>query len=281
MTESTHSTRFITANGLRFRVIDEGTGPAALLLHGFPDTADVWRKQIPALVAAGFRVIAPDLRGRGETEMPPHVEDYALSNIVRDVAAILDVLEVSRAHVVGHDWGAAVAWLVASLLPERTDHLVAISVGHPAAGGKPTLEALQKGWYRLVFLFEDVAERLIQQDEWYLLRELLQGTADLDRYIPDLSRPGRLRAGLNWYRANLPVERLLGPARPLPPIKAPTLGIFSTGDLYLTEDRMLASASQVVAPWRYERVEGASHWVPLDRPEWLNRLLVEFLASNG
>jgi pimeloyl-ACP methyl ester carboxylesterase len=280
VTERNSPHRFVEANGLRFRVIDEGAGPAVLLLHGFPDTADLWREQIPALVSAGYRVIAPDLRGRGETEMPPRVEDYALSNVVRDVAGILDVLNVSRANVVGHDWGAGVAWLVAALLPERTDRLVAISVGYPAASGKPTFEALQKSWYRLLFLFEGTAERLLQQDGWYLLRELLQGAGDFDRYVADLSRPGRLTAGLNWYRANLPVERFLGPPPPLPAIQAPTLGIFSTGDNYLTEDRMIASASHVVGSWRYERVEGASHWVPRERPEWLNRLLIEHFSSN-
>lgn len=276
MTDRGFRHHFVEANGLRFRIVDEGSGPPVLLLHGFPDTSDLWRGQIPSLLAAGFRVIAPDLRGRGETEIPRSVEDFALVNVVRDIAGILDALGVSRAHVVGHDWGAAVAWLVGALLPERTDHLVAISVGYPA-GRKPTLEALQKGWYRLLFLFEGTAERLLRDDNWYLLRELLQGAGDPDRYVEDLARPGRLTAALNWYRANLPADRLLGPGRPLPPIQAPTLGIFSTGDLYLTESSMRDSANYVVSPWRYERIEGASHWIPLERPKELNRLLLEFL----
>jgi pimeloyl-ACP methyl ester carboxylesterase len=165
----------LLVNGLRFHVVDEGEGFPLLLRHGFPDTSALWRSQVAALVGAGYRAIAPDLHGRGETDKPAHVEGYALSTIVHDVAALLDALGVARAHVVGHDWGAAVAWLLGALLPQRVDHLVAISVGHPGTGGRPTLEELQKGWYRLLFLFEGVAEELVQQNDWYLLRELVHG----------------------------------------------------------------------------------------------------------
>jgi pimeloyl-ACP methyl ester carboxylesterase len=271
--------REVAANGLRFFLIDQGAGTPILLLHGFPDTASLWRHQIPALVGAGHRVLAPDMRGRGRSEMPPRVEDYALPNMVQDVAALLDTAGVERAHVVGHDWGAVVAWLVGSLLPDRVDHLVAISVGHPATFGRPTLEQLQKGWYRILIQFEGIAEELFQRDDWYLLRELLQGGGDADAYLTELARPGALTAGLNWYRANLPVERLLAPRPTLPPVTAPTLGIFGSDDLYLTEDRMLASAEHVGGPWRYERFDGAGHWIPLEQPGRLNRLLLDFLGA--
>jgi pimeloyl-ACP methyl ester carboxylesterase len=268
--------KWLPLNGLRYHVLDAGQGTPVLLLHGFPDTSALWRHQIDALVSAGFRAIAPDLRGRGKTERPPNVADYALPLIVRDVVALLDALEIPRAHVVGHDWGAAAAWLVAALFPNRVDHLVAISVGYPGAAGRPRLEDLQKGWYRLLLQFEGVAEELMQQDDWYLLRELLQGGGDVGQYIANLSEPGALTAGFNWYRANLPTERLLS-TRELPPIQAPTLGIWSTGDLYLTERAMIASASKVTGTWQYVRVEGASHWIPLDEPDLLNRVLLEFL----
>src|SRR5689334_24343262 len=95
------------ANGLQFHVRDEGSGTPVILLHGFPDTGDLWRNQVPELVKHGFRAIVPDLRGRGRTSKPPNVSDYRLSSIVRDVTDILDALGVQRAHVVGHDWGAA------------------------------------------------------------------------------------------------------------------------------------------------------------------------------
>jgi pimeloyl-ACP methyl ester carboxylesterase len=269
----------IEANGLQFHVRDQGSGTPVIFLHGFPDTGDLWRNQVPELVKQGFRAIVPDMRGRGRTSKPPNVSDYRLSSIVRDVTGILDVLGVQRAHVVGHDWGAAVAWLVAALAPERTDRLVVISVGAPGTGVKPTLDELQKGWYRLLFLFEGMAEELIQRDDWYLFRLFLAGAKDSDAYVTTLSEPGALTPGLNWYRANLPAQAILGRTSgpQLPKIKADTLGIWSTGDLYLTEEAMARSAPRVDGRWRYERVEG-SHWVPLDQPDRLNHLLLEFLA---
>ena len=272
-------TGLIEANGLQFYVRDEGSGTPVILLHGFPDTGDVWRKQVPALVQHGFRAIVPDMRGRGRSGKPEAVSDYRLSSIVRDVAGILDALRIERAHVVGHDWGAGVAWLVAALVPERVDRLVVISVGAPGAASRPTLEAFQKGWYRLLFLFEGVAEEVIQRDDWYLFRMFLVGAQDTDAYVKTLSEPGALTSALNWYRANLPVQALFGRSGgpQLPMVKADTLGIWSTGDLYLTEEAMTRSEQRVQGRWRYERFEG-SHWVPLDEPDRLNRLLLEFLA---
>jgi len=269
----------IEANGLRFHLVDEGQGDPVVLLHGFPDTSRLWRGQIPELVRAGHRVIAPDLRGRGLSQRPLARDDYALAKVVEDVIAILGVLGIERASVVGHDFGAAVAWLLASFHPERVERLVALSVGFPGAGGRPRRDALERGWYRLLFLFEE-AEELLKGDDWYLARELLQGYRDLDRCLEEFSVPEALAAGLSWYRANLPVSRLLHPAPALPPVRAPTLGIWSTGDRHLTEDGMLASAGHVSGPWRYERIEGASHWIPLDAAERLNALLLEFLGLD-
>lgn len=270
----------VEVNGLRFFVADEGKGTPVVLLHGFPDTARLWRSQIAALNAAGYRTIAPDLRGRGRSDRPARVSEYALPAIVSDVTGMMDALGIERAHVVGHDWGAAVAWFVASMAPQRVDHLVVVSVGFPG-GTRPDLEALQKAWYRLLVLFEGTAEELLRRDDWYLMRELLQGQGDVEQYIADLSEPGALTAGLNWYRANLPVERLLGPAPQLPPVHAPTLGIFGTGDPYLTEAQMVRSKERVDGPWRYERFEGMGHWVPLEAPERLNALLLEFLPGGA
>ena len=242
----------VEANGLHFHVEVEGEGVPVVLLHGFPDTSRLWLRQVPALVEAGYRTIAPDLR---------------------------DALGVERAHVVGHDWGAGVAWLLAALEPSRVERLVAISVGFPGAAGRPDLEALQKGWYRLLFQFEGVAEDLLRRDDWYMMRVLLGSNADLNRYLEDFSEPEALTAALNWYRANLPVERLLAPAPQLPRVQAPALGIWSTGDLYLTEHGMTASGEWVAGSWRYERIEDAGHWIPLDQPDRLNALLLEFLAG--
>jgi pimeloyl-ACP methyl ester carboxylesterase len=268
----------VTGDGVTLAVRDEGEGRPVLLLHGFPDSSHLWRHQVPALVAAGMRAIAPDLRGFGQSEKPEAVEEYRVARSVADMLALLDALDVELADVVGHDWGAGVAWALAALAPERVDRLVAMSVGHPNALRERSIEQREKAWYQLLFQFTGVAEALLRRDDWALLRQWLEGAGDIDRYIADLSRPGALTAGLNWYRANVAPHLELEERRPLPAVTAPTLGLWSSGDRYLTEDRMLRSADYVTGPWRYERIEGASHWMQLDAPERVNELLLEFLG---
>lgn len=267
----------VTANGLRFHVEDAGDGPAVLLLHGFPDTGHVWRHQVPALTASGLRTIVPDLRGRGRSERPQEIAAYALRELVADATGILDACGIERAHIVGHDWGAALAWAVAALAPERVDRLVVMSVGFPGAI-RPDRRALEQGWYRLLVLFPQ-AEELLLRDDAYLLRTLIAGAPDADRYLDLLSDPEALSAGLAWYRANSPVENLPGTdTPPLPPVAARTLGLFGEDDPYLTERAMLASERFVTGGWRYHRVDGAGHWPQLEQPDRINELLLEFLA---
>ena len=262
-------------NGIRFHVRDEGAGTPVLFLHGFPDTGEAWRPQIDALTAVGFRCVAPDLRGRGESGRPGDVESYRLAAMVGDVTGIMDELEIERAHLVSHDWGAGLGWVVAALRPERVDHFVAISVGFPGAA-PPDLEALQKGWYRLLFLFPGVAETLLRAEDWWLLDAMTHG-GDAETHRRELADEEKLVAALNWYRANIRPERLLGWPSELPSVQAPTMGIFSTGDLFLTESAMLASERKVDGPWRYERLEDVTHWVPTEAAEQLNELLLDFL----
>ena len=193
--------------------------------------------------------------------------------------AILDALGLERAHVVGHDWGAGLAWVLAALVPERVDRLVVLSVGHPNTGREPSLAQREKSWYMLLFEFEGAAEELLRRDDWKLAREWIRGDGDVERHLADLARPGALTAALNWYRANS-VLRFQLSERALPPVAAPTLGIWSTGDNYLLEEGMLRSGEHVVGPWRYERIEGASHWLQLDAPDRVNELLLDFLAGE-
>jgi pimeloyl-ACP methyl ester carboxylesterase len=272
--------RRLSGDGVTLAVLDEGEGAPVLLLHGFPDSSHLWRHQVAALVEAGMRAVAPDLRGFGESDKPEAVEAYALTHSVADIVAVLDGLGVERAHVVGHDWGAVVAWLLAALEPARVDRLVAMSVGHPNAPRRRSMEQQEKSWYMLLFQFEGVAEELLSRDDWKLFREWLRNDGDVDRYVADLSRPGALTAGLNWYRANAAPRLALETRPPVPAVAAPTLGVWSSGDNYLVEDRMLRSAEHVTGRWRYERIDGASHWMQLDARERVNELLLDFLAER-
>ena len=270
--------RVKSADGVELHVEVYGAGDPVLLLHGWPDDADLWRNQVPVLTSNGFRVIAPDLRGFGRSARPAGKDSYHLASSVADVAAVLDAAEAPRAHVVGHDWGAAVAWLVAMLLPERVRTLTAVSVPHLAAAD--TVRQREMAWYQLFFQFEEVAEATLRYDNWAALRELAPGYQDIDRAIAALSRPGALTASLNWYRANL-APRMPGQRPALPPVTAPALGIWSDGDRYLDGARMRASGDLVKGPWRYAEIKGATHWIPLDAPEELNGLLLDWLTSLG
>jgi pimeloyl-ACP methyl ester carboxylesterase len=266
----------IQINDINLNVVMEGSGPAVLLLHGFPDSAYLWRNQIPAFVAAGYQVIVPDQRGFGDSDQPEGKEQYVLDKIVADAVALLDVVGVDKARVVGHDFGAIVGWLLAATRPDRVDRYAALSVGHPAAYRGASIRQKELGWYALAFQFEGLSEELFMAEDWCLFRELGRDHPEIGHWIKDLSRPGRFTAGLNWYRANYVPLMISLPA--LPPIQVPVMGVWSTGDFALTEEQMISSAQYVQAPWRYERLENVGHWIPLDAPTPLNDLLIEYLA---
>ncbi|MBA3303426.1 MAG: alpha/beta hydrolase, partial [Acidimicrobiia bacterium] len=205
---------------------------------------------------------------------------YALPFLAADVLGVLDQLGLARAHIVGHDWGAALAWAIASLAPDRVDHLVALSVGHPASFRAVGFEQNEKSWYMLLFQFEGVAERWLSDDGWANLRQWSQHP-DVDGVIAELERDRSLTPALSWYRANVPPESWVGPALELPPVQAPTMGVWSTGDFALTEAQMTGSKAHVSGTWRYERLDGPGHWMQLEAPEKVNRLLLDFLPAGG
>ncbi len=270
----------VTSGEVEIEVAVEGPedGPPVLLLHGWPDSHRLWRHQVPALTAAGLRTIAPDLRGFGESTRPGDVGAYAMPGILGDVLAVLDHLGVEHTHLVGHDWGAALAWLVATLVPDRVDRLAALSVGHLASFASAGFAQREKSWYILLFQFDGVAEQWLSADDWHNYRDFF-AHPDPDGTIVDLSRPGALTASLNLYRANVPPSSLVEPRPELPPVAAPTLGIWSSGDRFLTEENMTGSSRFVTGPWRYERVDGAGHWLQLEAPDAVNSLLVDHLAN--
>jgi pimeloyl-ACP methyl ester carboxylesterase len=263
--------------GVGIEVEVTGEGQPLVLLHGFPDSGRLWRNQLPALAAAGFRVIVPDLRGYGASDKPGGIESYRMTSLVNDVLGVLDRLGIERAHLVGHDWGAALAWVTAALVPERVDHLVVLSVGHPSSFGEAGLAQREKSWYMLLFQFEGIAEQWLTNDGWTNFRAWSRHP-DVEAVIAELEATGALTPGLNWYRANLPPESLVTPAPELSAIQAPTLGVWSSGDFFLTEAQMSGSEEYVVGSFRYERIDGVGHWMQLEAPEEVNSLLLDFLS---
>jgi pimeloyl-ACP methyl ester carboxylesterase len=266
----------IETNGVTLDVLVEGEGAPVVLVHGFPDTKRIWSKTVPALRDAGYRVVVPDMRGYGASSKPAEVEAYALPMLALDVVGILDHLELERAHVVGHDWGAATAWATATFAPDRVDHLVAMSVGHPSAFGSAGMAQREKSWYMLLFQYAGLAEEWLRRDGWANFREWC-GHPDADGVIADLERDGSLTPGLNYYRATLTPEALTGPPLELPPVTVPTMGVWSSGDFALLEPQMASSGKYVTAPFRYERLDGLGHWLQWEAPERVASVLVDFL----
>jgi pimeloyl-ACP methyl ester carboxylesterase len=274
-------THRLFANGLTHFVRDSGpeAGPAAVLLHGFPDSSAVWSKVTPLLAAEGYRILAPDLRGFGETDIPVRLEDYEIATgAVHDVLGVLDRLNIARAHLVGHDFGAPVAWALAAQHKERFLSLAALSVGHTRAFLSAGAEQKHRSFYMVVHQARGLCEWLYRANDWALLRGHWSAHGDIEEAIRLLSRPGRLTAGLNWYRQNASLARMVNPPKPgalgEERVTIPTLGIWSSGEKYLTEVQMTGSKAYVDGPFRYERIEGASHWIPYDASERLAALLI-------
>jgi pimeloyl-ACP methyl ester carboxylesterase len=272
--------------GVRLHYVELGEGPLVVLLHGFPDFWYGWRRQIPALAAAGFRVVAPDLRGYDLSDKPSDVRAYGLRRIVEDVVALLDSLGASRAHVVGHDWGAGVAWSLAMSHPDRVARLAVLNGPHPQAllKGLRRPAQLAKSWYMLVFQLPLLPEWMLRRGQFATLVRAMRDEPtrdgavtedDVARYREAWGRPGALTGMLAWYRAMF--RRSLQPK--MRRIDAPVLVLWGEADPHL-DSRLAVPDPALVPRARVERIPGASHWVQTDAPELVNAALVAFLRED-
>jgi pimeloyl-ACP methyl ester carboxylesterase len=277
----------VQANGLRFRAMVDGPadGKMFILLHGFPEGAESWTKQVDALAKAGCLAVAPDLRGYGLSDAPEGVDNYAIDHLVDDVAALIKSFGRSQAHVAGHDWGALVAWFFAGRHPEMTKSLTALSVAHPAAlaeASRTDEEQREKSLYVSLFLIEGKAEHVLADESYRRLRGMFAlgpnpdavPPATVERFTRSLSRPGRLTAGLNYYRANL--GKGGGAWASLTQelkIKTPTTLLWGDEDPALGRKAVEATAQHVEGPYKLEILEGAGHWLQFERPDDVSRAL--------
>jgi len=267
---------------LMFDALAEGPagGELVLLLHGFPQSSYEWRSQLDALGAAGYRAVAPDQRGYSPRARPAGVEHYRAEPLVADVVGMADQLGADRFHLVGHDWGAAVAWHVAGRHQPRLRSLTTVSVPHPAAfaaalGGD---DQRQRSSYVDLFRQEGKAEELLLEDDGTRLRDMLAGSGlsgDVDTYVRRMREPGAMTAALNWYRA-ADVAAIEG----LGPITMPTMFVWSTADIAIGREGAEATAEHVEGRYRFEVLEGVSHWIPEEAADELNRLLLDHLSSS-
>jgi pimeloyl-ACP methyl ester carboxylesterase len=282
------SHRFRICNGVRFHLVEAGIGPPVILLHGFPEFWYSWRHQIPALAEAGFRVIAPDLRGYNESAKPPGIRNYRLSLLIEDVAALIADAGARRAAVVGHDWGGVIAWLLATHRPELVDRLAILNAPHPAAFRRELRHRDQRwrSWYILFFQLPVLPEWLLAAGDYALVPRMLARTVragaftahDIRLYQRALARPGARTASLNYYRAAWSFRETT--IRQIHPISAPTLLIWGEKDRYLSVG-LTKGLDKWVPNLRIERLPDAGHWVQNEAPDAVNRLLRDFLQLSA
>lgn len=270
----------IRSGDVALHVSLEGHGPTVVLLHGWPDTSALWDGVAPLLVAAGFRVVVPDLRGCGKSDKPRSVESYRMYHLVSDVVAVIDALDVQRVTLVGHDWGASLAWAVASVRPDLVERLVVLSVGHPSAFCGAGLSQQVKSWYTLLFQFDGLGEAFLRKNGHEAMRHWLKHPR-VDAVIEELERDGQMTTHLLWYRANLGPDAFVAPPPVLPEIAMPVLGLWSSGDFALTEHQMTDSAEFCAKEFRYVRIVGVGHWIPLEDPARVSREITEFFSANN
>jgi len=254
-----------------------GAGPTMLLLHGWPDTGDMWNDVVPLFVESGYRVVTVDLRGCGKSSKPSEVSDYAMMHLVADVGAVIDAIG-EPVILVGHDWGASLAWVVATVFADKVQKLVTISVGHPTAFRGAGLSQQMKSWYMLLFGMPEIGEAFLRHNDYEVLREWSKHP-HAQKVIDELERDGQMTTHLNWYRANVPPTAFLSEPPVLPPISMPAMGIWSTGDVFLGEEQMINSADCCSQGFHYVRLNNYGHWVAIEAPELVASEIVKFLTE--
>jgi pimeloyl-ACP methyl ester carboxylesterase len=294
------SERRIATNGIELNVHDEGEGPLVVLCHGFPELAYSWRHQIPALTGAGFRVLAPDMRGFGRSSTPPEIESYDIATLCADMTGLLDQLGEQSAIFAGHDWGANVVWQLALQQPQRVRAVAGLSVPFipraPAAPIPIMRRHLGEDFYIVWFQEPGVADAALAQDVRRTLTTSRQWTAqwaeedgarrepppwlseqELGVYVEAFERTG-FTGGLNWYRN---IDRNWELSEPFADRRIEQPAMFLTGELDPVRNFMPAEAMNGwVTDLRAEIVvDGAGHWVQQQAPEAVNAALLDFLRA--
>ena len=274
-----------TSGGFGFRVTDtspadgSGAGQVAVLLHGFPGDRHCWDRVAPALAAAGYRVLAPDQRGYSPGARPAARSAYTLSRLAGDVLALADAAKAERFHLAGHDWGAALAWYMAGHYPDRLISVAALSVPHPGAYMRALVSSSQaaRSWYIAAFQLPVLPELALSRRGGQVMRAAL-GRAGLDpdsaaRYAARAADPGAMRGPVNWYRA-IPLRLRERTGR----IGIPTLFAWGDGDRFVSRAAAGLCGRYVSGPYRFEVLEGASHWLPEEAPERVGSMLATHFA---
>jgi pimeloyl-ACP methyl ester carboxylesterase len=270
---------------VRLHYVEAGDGPLIVLLHGFPEFWYGWRLQIAPLAAAGFRVVAPDMRGYNLSSRPASVAAYSADKLADDMRGLIRERGAESALVVGHDWGGSVAWTLAMNHPEVVDRLAILDAAHPRSlqKGLRNPRQLMRSWYFFFFALPGLPERIVRARRFRFFRRFLRDARptytpeETDRYIEAWSQPGAPTAMINYYRCSVRTPQKEAKAA-IRPISAPTLLIWGERDRYLGPGVREPDRDDVPNLDRVEQLRDASHWVHHDEPERVTQLLVDFFA---
>ena len=275
-------------DGIALHVRELGSGPLVVLLHGFPDCSHTWRHQLPALAAAGFHAVAPDLRGYDGSSRPSGVRAYGVGPLAADIAGLVTALGETQADLVAHDWGGGgVAWTFAMRHPEMLRRLAVLNAPHPVTFTRHlrSLRQLRRSWYLFAFQLPVMPEAGLARNDFASLRQVFRTASvrpgaftpdDIERHIEALRPPGALTAAINYHRAAF---RVLGPhATPPRRVSAPVLVLWGEQDRFLGPE-LAEAGSEWVPNARVRRVPEAGHWIQHDVPELVNDELVRFLSG--
>jgi pimeloyl-ACP methyl ester carboxylesterase len=272
---------------VRLHYVESGEGPLVVLLHGFPEFWYSWRFQIPGLAAAGFRVVAPDMRGYNLSSRPSGVEAYDVDRLADDIRGLVAERGADSAFLAGHDWGAAVAWAAAMNHPDVVRRLAILNVPHPRRflHGVRNPRQLAKSWYMFFFQLPWLPERVVRTRDWWFFRLGFEHDArpgafsaeDIDRYREAWSQPGATTAMINYYRSVFRQSPKRAEAR-IRQVDAPTLVIWGERDRYVEPELAEPERRDVPNLEGVVRLPEATHWVHHDEPERVTELLAEFFS---
>ena len=280
--------RLISVNGIRLHMVEAGKGPLIILLHGFPQNWWCWKQLIPVLATAGYRVVAPDLRGYNLSDQPEGIRSYRLDSLARDISELIEALGEKRAVLIGHDWGGVVAWTLAHQHPRQILKLIILNAPHPIRFIQllGSTRQLFRSWYVFAALIPKIPEAYIRWNEFLALRSLFRDDPlrsdafdhqDIDCFIDGFNKPGALTSALNYYRAGLlygfgVVRSFLGC------LDIKTLLLWGVQDPYL-DPRLLKGLDQWVSDLTIKPYEDGSHWLIAEHPERIAKDILAFLDA--
>ena len=282
---------FVKVNGIRMHYVTMGNGSLIVLLHEFPEFWYSWRYQIPTL-SKQFKVVAPDMRGYGETEKPVKKEAYKIEKIVNDIVELIHVLGYEKATIAGHDWGGIISWSIAMMAPDVVEKLIILNAPHPGVYSKhmsKNLKQILRSWYIFFFLIKGIPELILSSSNYKILKSSILKSSvrkesftekDIETYVSSW-KSGGVSGGINYYRANLSLRYWSNSnSVSFPKIKVPVFQIWAEDDIFLGKELTENTQEFIDAPYRLHLIPNCGHWLQQEASAEVNRIMIKFLDNT-